>query len=234
MSEPQGNNRIMWINQSSHLISNILSPAVRLWLRSQVEGVEQLKFKITGHDRQILRGYIPLITLESYQAIYQGLHLGEIRAQANNIRINLGQVVRGKPIKLLEPIWLTGEVQLSQENLQASLGSALLQSGLKDLLKLLLPSQTLPEIQWQEIRLYTDKFSLKGQLLPQNQPIDLQAGLSLKNPQTLCLNPVQVTGFNSPLYFPEILLDLGSEVELQTLNLGDGYLKSQGQFVIKP
>ena len=114
----------MWIRQSTDLISKVLSPAVKLWLRSQVEQVEHLNFKINGQDRQILRGYIPVVSLDSSKAVYQGLHLGDIQLQGTNIRINIGQVLRGKPLRLLEPIWLKGEVYLTTDDLQASLSSA--------------------------------------------------------------------------------------------------------------
>ena len=81
----------------SNLISKILSPALRLWLRSQVEQAEELEIQIQGQDRQILRGYVPEVSLQTRRAIYQGLRLGQVLLQGENIHINIGQVVKGKP-----------------------------------------------------------------------------------------------------------------------------------------
>ena len=107
--------------KSTDLISKVLSPALRLWLRSQVESVAELNFSIQGKDRQILTGYIPSISLNSSRAVYQGLHLGEVELLGENIRINIGQVLKGKPLQLLEPIQVTGQVRLDQADLEASL-----------------------------------------------------------------------------------------------------------------
>ncbi len=238
----------MWISQSSDLISKVLSPAVRLWLRSQVEGVDQLKFKIIGQDRQILQAYIPIIQLESSHAIYQGLHLGEIKVQAHQIRINIGQVLRGKPLKLLEPIQLVGEVCLSQSDLHASLATGLLRSGLNDLFMLLLKGQGLGqqekgfgqlELNWSEIQLHSHKFCLLGEVVNADgslTPFSLYAGLALLNAHTLILHPVQIEGLDvlENLHFPEIPIDLGSDVEIQDFQLMEGQLYSQGQFTIYP
>ena len=56
------------------MISTVVSPAVQFWLRSQVEAVETLQFKLRGRDRQILRGHIPTVSIAACRAIYQGLH----------------------------------------------------------------------------------------------------------------------------------------------------------------
>jgi LmeA-like phospholipid-binding len=129
----------------SRMISKILSPAVRLWLRSQVEQVENLQLEIEAGDRQILSGCIPKITLSAVKAVYQGLHLSEIYLTGVNIRMNLGQVVKGKPLELLEPIPVSGRVLLRQEDLNASLMAPLLSNGVKEFLVALLKSGDLSE-----------------------------------------------------------------------------------------
>ncbi|MGK7931872.1 MAG: DUF2993 domain-containing protein [Microcystaceae cyanobacterium] len=237
----------MWIRQSTDLISKVLSPAVKLWLRSQVEQVEQLQFKINGQDRQILRGYIPTVSLESSQAVYQGLHLGDIQLQGTNIRINIGQVLRGKPLKLLEPIWLKGEVYLTADDLQASLSSALLISGLNDLWQLIQDNLELDKtdkdcaIEWQSLQLDTAQFDLLGQLKIGDQssiPLEIESGLTLINSHTLGLKPKQIKGLSpsSSAVLPEteIPIDLGKEVDLHALEVTSEGIFAAGQFVIRP
>jgi hypothetical protein len=49
----------MWVNTQSEIISKVLPTAVRLFLRTQVEQIEDLEIQLQGHDRQILRRLHP-------------------------------------------------------------------------------------------------------------------------------------------------------------------------------
>lgn len=93
----------------SKIIASVLSPAIKLYLRSQVDQVEGLEIKIKGGDSQILRGHIPEVSLMAQRAIYQGLFLSQVQVTGENIKINLGQVLKGKALRLLEPIFIAGD-----------------------------------------------------------------------------------------------------------------------------
>jgi hypothetical protein len=232
----------------SKIISSVLSPAIKLWLRSQVDQVENLEIKINGGDGQILRGHIPEIVLSAQRAIYQGLSLSDVKVTGENIRINLGQIIKGKPLRLLESIFINGQITLEKNDLETSLTSPLLGSGLKDLLCLLLKEKeiTNPEemlrnydINWQEVKFYEDKVSLKGTVKdPQgeNFPIYLRTGLSLVNSQILSLNPLHLEAesevFN--FSFTDFQVDLGEEVEIQKLTLDTTQLCCHGKLTVKP
>lgn len=122
----------------SQLIRKMLSPAVRLWLRSQVESIGALHFEISGGDRQLLQGNIPQVAVRGEQAVYQGLHLTYLDLSAEQIQINLRQILRGKPLRLLQVVPVSGTVRVTQADLDRSVGSPLLQQALIDLLKQLL------------------------------------------------------------------------------------------------
>ena len=94
----------------------MLSPACRVWLRSQVSHVDDLQVDIQGGSRQILGGTIPRVTVVAVGAIYQGLSLGSIDLIAENIRINLPQVIKGKPLQLLAPIAVMAGVKFSDRD----------------------------------------------------------------------------------------------------------------------
>lgn len=237
----------MWIRQPSNVISKVLSPAVQLWLRSQVDHVETLQMKIQGSDRQILGGHIPGILLNSKGAVYQGLHLGQAEITGENIRINIGQVIKGKPLQLLEAIQVLGEVQLTENDLQASLPSALLGDAFRELLIALLeyqgisnPQQILDsyEITWQGITLEQSTFTLQG-LVAQNEdstPIIIQGQLELISSQTLRLIPIKMEGlveFSSDS-LEELELDLGADVVIDTLSLENNQLSCRAQLLIRP
>jgi len=147
----------------SQILSKILSPAIRLWLRSQIESAVALEFQVSGRDRQILRGCIPAVQVSATEVIYQGLHLSQAQLKASQIRINLSQVVQGKPLQLLAIVPVVGEIQLTQADLTASSESPLLRQGLTDLLNLLLQSLELPELAGlsiQDMRLQSPKLVL--------------------------------------------------------------------------
>jgi hypothetical protein len=128
----------------SRIISRVLPPAIRLWLSTQLEHVENLRFEIQGRDREILSGHIPEIALSAQKAIYQGIHLSQATVTASAIRVNLGQVMRRKPLRLLAPFPISGAVELTEADFNDSLQSPLLGEGLYDFLQLLAQSQ--PEV----------------------------------------------------------------------------------------
>ena len=113
-------------SQGSRIASAVLSPAVQLWLRSQVQQVDELKVKIEGSDRQIFSGAIPKVTAAARGAVYKGLHLTEVAIEGCGIRINLSQALKGKPLRLLESVPVAGVLRLSQADLNASLKAPLL------------------------------------------------------------------------------------------------------------
>lgn len=235
------------MNRQSKIISKVLSPALQLWLRSQVDQVESLRIEIAGGDRQILGGYIPSVSLSSSHAVYQGLHLREVQIKGENIRINLGQVLKGKPLHLLEPIQVKGEVRLEEADLKASLSSSLLSNALTDLLLILLkvkgvinPKQILEEYQisWQEITLNLDQFTIVGTIIDREEYLStlvISSRLQLSNPQQLSLHSIQIEALPDFLNFnlDELPINLGTDVELEQLNLQAGKLFCCGGLIIR-
>lgn len=238
----------MWIGKPGDLISKILSPALRLWLRSQLEAVEELEIAIEGRDRQILSGYVPAVLLNSRRAIYQGLHLGEIELSGENIRINIGQVVKGKPLQLLEPIRVGGQLCLEQADLQASLPSEILSGALRELLVALIAEQGIeqPEqviapyhLTWQEIRLETNLFTLKGWSTdPEGNRrfFTVESSIALINGTTLLLSPKILEGIPqlNDLPLAPFAVNLGTDVELDCLTLEAGQLVCRGRLLVRP
>ena len=148
------------------ILSKLLSKAVQLWLRSQVSHLNTLELTIHGTNQQLLSGEIPQVDLRATQAVYQDLHLSEVYLRGRNIKINLQQIFQGKPIKLLEPIALTGVLTLTAPDLQASLAAPLLASALSDLLQTLLASRDnlkIPrQIAWQQADISEGSLKLRG------------------------------------------------------------------------
>jgi LmeA-like phospholipid-binding len=235
-------------SKKSHIISSVISPAVRLWLRSQVEDLAALQFKIQGGDREILTGHIPSVSIAATSAIYQGLHLTEIELEGTNIRCNLGEVFKGKALRLLEPLPVSGKLLLLEKDLQASLCSPLLSNALSELLdtflkvgNLIHPPQDFPsqQIHWQDIKIDTGHITLSG-ILPNSTigttPVTIHAGLILTTPQELQLNPlsIQLSSNQPPIILDGFRINLGPEVDIEELILTPGKLICRGGLKVMP
>lgn len=121
-------------DEQSRIISKVLSPAVGLWLRSQVEAAERLQFQVHGGDRQILSGHIPKVTIAACGVVYQGIALSQINAIGEGIRVNLRDVLRGRPLRLLETVPVQAEAKITETDLNTSLQTPMLADALTALL----------------------------------------------------------------------------------------------------
>ncbi|MFP5274511.1 LmeA family phospholipid-binding protein [Coleofasciculus sp.] len=235
-------------DKGSRMISTVVSPAVQLWLRSQVETVETLHFKLMGRDREILRGHIPTVSIAARRAVYQGLHLSQLQLDGTNIRFNLTQVFKGKPLRLLEPLPVAGQLVLQENDLQASLGAPLLSNALTDLLNTFIKSYNRPDqypplgeskMNWQQITLDGERLTLKGTLMhhpTRETSIVINAGIQLATPQQLRLHPlqIQINAQQPPITLEHFTIDLGSEVDLKEITLTPGQLICRGCIKIIP
>lgn len=238
----------MTSSSQSGLISKVLSPAVRLWLRSQVESIDQLEFQIEGGDRQILSGYIPSMAIAAVCVVYQGIHLSEIALSANEIRVNLGQVIKGKPLRLLAVVPVVGKAMISQADLNASLQAPLLADALDEVLLPLLQSSLtdlvpagdrLMSLQQPQVQIERDRLLLNGMLRFEDKPpmafalrtgLQIIAGSRLRFDQPEQLLPKQrelplLQGFE---------IDLGTDVQLRSLVLEAEKLFCEGQINVIP
>ena len=207
------------------MIDKLLSGAVKLYLRSQVDRVENLQVKIVGKNKQILQGCIPEVRLNCDRAIYQGLHLNQIELKGADIAFNLPEVTRKQPLRLIKPIWIEVQLKLDAADLQASLDSSLLQSGLSDLWQMILSRQNYPELTglkmaWQKVAIVNRTFNLssvyRGASDEQNH-LALTTEINLANPHTLCLSPLEITRDANRENIGELELDLGKDVYLKEL-----------------
>lgn len=109
----------------SRWIRAVLEPALAFWIRSQLDAIEALSVAAIASDRQLLSGRVPQASLQAIGAVYRGLHLSQAELTADDIRTNLRQVVRGKPLRLLAPVPVRLTWSIAAADLQASLESPL-------------------------------------------------------------------------------------------------------------
>ena len=217
-----------------------MSGAVKLYLRSQTEAVENLQVKIVGKNKQILQGCIPQILLACDRAVYQGLHLSQVRLDGTNIAVNLPEVVKKQPLKLVEPISVKIELQLNADDLQASLDSSLLQSGLNDLWQMVLAAQSNPEsedlqVEWKTIAIAEGLLHLTGiyrDTSNQTQQLALSTEIDLADAHTLCLTPSNLLASADGSVNKQLKIDLGTDVEIEQLQIGSEQIECLGKIRI--
>jgi LmeA-like phospholipid-binding len=237
------------------VLIRILEPALQLWLRSQVESVETLQVHLDCGARQVLSGFIPQLRLEAHQTIYQGLHLSHVQLTGQNIRINIGQVIKGKALQPLDPIPVELNVQLKTADLEASLNSVLLQGALIEALLILvgdqiedalggdLRSQSLV-LRNPHVLLGVNQLRLSAQLIEKESdrsiPVALQTGIVLDSPRKLMLqNPEWLPTPNARRGLPlkelhGYCFDLGDQAQLQNLSIAPDGIQVHGQLLIMP
>lgn len=234
----------MKFKAKTEIISNILNPALKLWLKSQLDHVDDLKIKISATDNQLLRGKINQVFLDTNSAIYQGIYVRKVLIETENIAINIGEIVRGKALKLLQPIFVNGELKTTEQDLNNSLNSDLLSQGLTDLVNLFLSANNSNhilennQIKWKQLTIDDQKFNLIGNFINSENSqtkLIIKCGLALENPHTLLLNPVYIEGIPTIDNFilNNFTVDLGDQVELDQINLSSQELHCMGKVQIK-
>ncbi len=211
---------------------------MRLWLRSQVDSVSNLEVKIAGSDRQTLTGYLPRVSVSAIHAVYQGLHLSQVQLVGENIRTNLVQVLRGQPLRLLEPVPVFGKLLLQESDLNASLQSPLLANALTDLFKILLPAYLVHRHSWHQITINNSQLIISATLAVDTSnpmPVTIRTDLQLANCHELVLQPQIQTQAGALLVdLDNFKLNLGAEVAIEELTLSSGQLLCRGRINVIP
>ncbi|MEH1768317.1 LmeA family phospholipid-binding protein [Nostoc sp.] len=236
---PEQNSQTTNVNKI-RIITQVLTTAVKLWLRAQVSQISELEVEIKTSDRQLLSGRIPSVSIFATHAVYQGLQITQIKLTAENIRINIGSVLQGKPLRLLETVPVVGDLIIDEKDLNASLSSNLLSTALSDLLVKVLPThypQTQP-INWQEILLGNNQIILRGLRVTNSETTPLEVCLSSHllsgHELQVTLIPIQPAQANTLEDNHEYNLDLGSDVDIQELTLIPGKLVCRGKINVNP
>lgn len=231
---------------------------MRFWIQSQLDHVEALKFGLEGKDRQILSGYVPKVSLTVDKAVYRGLHLSRVNAAATEIRFNLGQILRGKPLRLLQPFPVQGHVCLFAEDLRASLNSSLLAQGLQDVLQRLVNAHpdlfpkahhlreliadfskvsatTAVDLDQNQITLAWKPDDPTAEQVMLSTGLDIRAGhlLYLLQPEVR-MDPDAHRGESGPVRLDDFVIDLGSEVEIQALTVKQTFIEIEGMVKVIP
>ena len=237
MTEPSSPNPD---NSRVRIITKVLTSAIKLWLRSQLNQVSHLEVQIEASDRQLLSGYIPGVSIYASNAVYQGLRVTQIELEAEKIQLNVAAILKGQPLQLSAIVPVVGKLIITAQDLNNSLSSPLLLTAINDGLIPLLAEYSLnyPFITWEKITLDNQVLILHGIPISETEGafFNIHLGLELRNGQELQLTQVQVKTDqevllerNSPY-----MINLGTDVDMEKISLLPEQLTCYGRININP
>lgn len=163
-------------------ISNILIPLIKLWLRSQTEKLDKLEINIEGKSWQIMNGKITHAQITAEDIIYQGLAITSAHISTHQIHLNVPQLLKGAPLKLLNPLQIQFHAFWSAPAVHQCLKAQLFQQLIQESAIDYIPPTSDPELS----ELLTTLVSALGDqlhlqtLTVQNGTIDCQALLTIQ------------------------------------------------------
>ena len=226
------------------LIDKILSRAMQLWVKSQVSAIDRLNIKIFSKDRQIIKGSIPKVVIEAKNVVYQQLHISKIKIEGTNIKVNLSQIIKKKPLRLLQPIVIKIKVFLTEEDLKQSLASPLLSAGLTDIWNRLLSSYEIEtneihtSYQWNEFSLSKSLIQFDGvSLNPENNyEIKNSIKIEIDSTNSLLILPISIITIPEQNFNIDrcVTLNLGNQASVTDLEITSEYLSIEGTITVFP
>lgn len=200
----------------------------------------ELQVEIVAGDRQMLAGVVPSVAVAAQKIVYRGIAVHQVELLAKQITINLKQVVRGKPLQLLQPVMININARMTSTDLDSSLTAPFFNKAITDLVKQILASADQNwSIQWQSAAIQAHQVVLQGQVQKspnQPVPISIQTGIELVTGRALRLTPLLI---NCELDLPgsdlrSYEIDLGDQVNLQELTLQADELLCNGEIQVNP
>ena len=237
MTEPSSPNPN---NSKVKIITKVLTSAIKLWLRSQLNQVSHLEVQIEASDRQLLSGCIPGVLISASNAVYQGLHITQIELQAEKIQLNVASILKGQPLQLSAIVPVVGKLIITEQDLNNSLSSPLLLTAINDVLITVLAEYSLNSkaINWRKITLDNQVLILHGIPISDQDGafFNIYLGLELLNGQELQLTQVQVKTDQEVLLEKNspYMINLGTDVDIEKISLIPEQLFCSGRINVNP
>ncbi|QIZ69662.1 LmeA family phospholipid-binding protein [Oxynema aestuarii] len=217
-------------------VSRLLSRAVSLWLKAQVESLDELHVEIAARDRQIFGGVLPWISLKASGVVYRGVHLSAVEMHATNIRVNLSEIVRGKPLQLLEPVHAEARILWQALDLHASVHSPLLAEALDELfapaLGAIAPDGTRAALSYSQLSLEAGQLCLSGSR--DGDRFTLKTYLDAGDRRFLRFGSPSLTweGQDTAIALAPFTVDLGEQVRLDHVEIAPEAIACGGHLEI--
>lgn len=229
---------------TAQIAGSILSPLVAAWIRTEVDQVENLNVQIAGADADILNGVIPQASISGTDLLYQGFQVNQLQLTGQNIRLNVGDAIQGQPLRLLAPVPVQVNLQMTENDLNQTLSSPAIQEQLAQA-QVSLPIAAGQEVPFlisdPNVTLEPNRIRIEANLslsAGEPLPVTLTTGLTPQNQNQLLLtDPNWVTAEGQILPIPgleQLLIQLDPDVRIDRLELQQGLLHYEGQLMIQP
>jgi len=103
-------------------ILQLLSSGLELWVRQQCQSIVSLEIALQGSALGLLRGRLEGAQLLARRAVYQHLPIEQVELTSSPISVQMGNLLKGKPVQLDRPFAVEGHLGLSAEGLLNLLG----------------------------------------------------------------------------------------------------------------
>lgn len=224
------------------MASGLINPLLAAWIRSEVDEVDNLSVQVAGSDAQIFNGVIAQASVSGDNLLYQGFQISSLRLQGSDIRLNVAEAIQGRPLRLLNPVPVQVSLRLTEEDLNRTLQSPLIQSQLAQAqVNVPIGDQTVPFlISDPDVTLLSDQMQVEANLSVPNGdplPVTFTTGLAVAGEnQLLLVDPNWVSeGQSIPIpALSQMALQLDSGVRIDRLDLAQGELIYAGLLTLMP
>jgi len=105
--------------QPSSPLLQLLSSGLQLWVRQQCQSIESLDIALRGSALGLLRGRLEGVQLLARRAVFAHLPIEQVDLVSDAISVQMGNLLKGKPLQLDQPFVIQGRVSFSGEGLNA-------------------------------------------------------------------------------------------------------------------
>ena len=99
----------------------LIAAGLQLWLRQQCERLDSLELQLQGSAAALVRGRLAGVRVRARGVHYQHLQLDLVDLTSGPLRVQMGSLWRGQPVKLREPFAVRGLVSFTTAGLNHSL-----------------------------------------------------------------------------------------------------------------
>lgn len=107
--------------QRSSPVLQLLASGLQFWIRQQCEAVDSLELQLHGSSLALLRGRLEGVSLVARRVVFSGLEIEMVELRSDAIQVQLGNLLKGRPLQLDHPFRIEGYAAFSGSGLSRSL-----------------------------------------------------------------------------------------------------------------
>lgn len=198
----------------------LLARALELWLRQQCQEIDSLDIRLEGSAARVLQGQLEGARLRARRVVFQDLRFESVELLGQAIRLRPGAALRGQGSLLREPFRVRGQLYLSSEDLNRSLGSAQWRQLGDNLVEALLGVSPL-----MRVRIMDRRLILSAPSAGSDRPIEVAATLAASGGTVELQTQAQ-----GPIY----RLPMDPAIHIERAELEGGMLLLEGEALVRP